>query len=501
MDSESALRILREVQKDPLFSAVKAEMVAKVKAQRFKELTRNVIDLQKNPESKSIVHMPITAADLTAKVGKMLGKSGPICQKFRLTIENHLFTNAYRVNWTDCDEDNRLIFENYIAKYAGYLVAKFGDLSERAANEVKQDFLSELETRSLLDFFIQFKDETFGTLKVLSNRFMPSSRPNISQMFEELDYDRYEHIEQKEETESIETERIHEGLDILETLEKSEDDEEVLSFFKGGVPHDIRSKMYLLFYQTCEQGKSKNPKGSEDPISDEFARAKFELIQLALNNLTAIEEAVTAGLIKRFNLPEYFPYETMARKMVKYYIKHFERFIQDAERRGFGFVPFRAIDAAIIVSSVFSTALKTCQIVFRLIYNRIVSVLFDLSFANSGSIISLSLYFENEFILCMNQLYLHLKLIGVNPVVIAGEWMADLFVGQINTNEVLYLVDRMLGFESLLLLPILSLGIFKLYEHELLGASSIEDVEAVLFLGDIEFIKTVNKVLKERVSF
>ena len=119
------------------------------------------------------------------------------------------------------------------------------------------------------------------------------------------------------------------------------------------------------------------------------------------------------------------------------------------------------------------------------------------SFANSGSIISLSLYFENEFILCMNQLYLHLKLIDVNPVVIAGEWMADLFVGQINTNEVLYLVDRMLGFESLLLLPILSLGIFKHYEHELLGASSIEDVEAVLFLGDIEFIKTVNKVLKE----
>lgn len=501
MDNESALRVLGEIQRDPLFSAVKAEIVAKIKLQRFKELTRHVSDFQKNPESKQIAHTPITAADFSTKLNKLLSKSGPISQKFRLTLENHLFMHLYKANSRIDEEDNRKNFERLTAKYAIYLVTKLEDWSKRAINEVKQDFLSELETRSIIDYFVQFKDDTFATLKVLSSKFVSQIRPDITQIFEELDYDRYEHIEQKEESETIEIERIQEGLDILETLEKSEDDEEILSFFKGGIPHDIRSKMYVLYYQTCEQGKSKKSKNNEEPLSEELAIAKVNLIELVMTNIAAVEEAVAAGLSKRFDLPEYFPYETMARKMIKYYIKHFERFIQDAGKRGFGFLPYRTIDAAIIISSIFSTTLKTCQMVFRLIYNRVVSTLLDFTFSNTGSILSLCLYFENEFILRMNHLYLHLKIIGIDPVSIASEWIADLFVGRIKTTEVLYFVDRILGFESLLLLPLLSLGVFKHYEKELLESSTIEEVESVLFLGDLDFIKTINKVLKERVNF
>ena len=63
----------------------------------------------------------------------------------------------------------------------------------------------------------------------------------------------------------------------------------------------------------------------------------------------------------------------------------------------------------------------------------------------------------------MNELYIHLRLLDIYPINMAAEWIGSFFLGFLKYDQILLLIDRILGFETLLLLPILALGIFKFF--------------------------------------
>ena len=105
----------------------------------------------------------------------------------------------------------------------------------------------------MFDFFSDFQKEKVTCLKKLHLEFAePMLKLHTIENFKELDNEQYEHIEQSQEYEEVMKERITELEKIIEEQadQEGEDEDEFLSFFKGGVPHDKRSFFYENFEET-----------------------------------------------------------------------------------------------------------------------------------------------------------------------------------------------------------------------------------------------------------
>lgn len=73
-------------------------------------------------------------------------------------------------------------------------------------------------------------------------------------------------------------------------------------------------------------------------------------------------------------------------------------------------------------------------------------------------------------------LVFHLRSIRVQPAAIAMPWLQFAFVSLLDVEQVLLLWDRILGFDSLLLLPVLAAAIFLFRSEQLLAATTADDV-------------------------
>jgi hypothetical protein len=61
--------------------------------------------------------------------------------------------------------------------------------------------------------------------------------------------------------------------------------------------------------------------------------------------------------------------------------------------------------------------------------------MFDFDALNTDNIMALGFYFEELFIERLNDLYLHLRSINVQPVEIALPWMSTLFISIMPVQE------------------------------------------------------------------
>lgn len=74
----------------------------------------------------------------------------------------------------------------------------------------------------------------------------------------------------------------------------------------------------------------------------------------------------------------------------------------------------------------------------------------------------------------------HLKTLGVEPLTFAFPWMMTAFAGHLSTEEVILLWDRIIGFNSLEVLPVFAVSIFQFRASNLLQAVNHVDVEAIV---------------------
>lgn len=96
----------------------------------------------------------------------------------------------------------------------------------------------------------------------------------------------------------------------------------------------------------------------------------------------------------------------------------------------------------------------------------------------------------------MNQLYLHFRRIGIFPVDIAVNWILGFFVLDLKMTSVFCLLDRIMGYDSLYLLPLLSLAVFKHFERNLLEAEKLQEVNEILERKkEINIIEVINNFL------
>jgi hypothetical protein len=83
----------------------------------------------------------------------------------------------------------------------------------------------------------------------------------------------------------------------------------------------------------------------------------------------------------------------------------------------------------------------------------------------------------------------HLATLGCAPLAIALPWMTTAFVEVLPVQEVLLLWDRLIGFDTVLVLPVAAVAILAWRSQLLQAAQSIDEVQALL--DDLEEVQIV----------
>ncbi|XP_046854387.1 TBC1 domain family member 19-like isoform X2 [Xenia sp. Carnegie-2017] len=125
---------------------------------------------------------------------------------------------------------------------------------------------------------------------------------------------------------------------------------------------------------------------------------------------------------------------------------------------------------------------------FRGLFTRYFMRLHNISSHPQG-IVSLCLLFETLLQTLEPDLFYHLRQIGFHPVKTAFNWIFYVFSGYLESEQVLTLWDRILGYDSLEVLSVLAHSIFSFRGKSLLDVTSPGGAEAVL--NDITDIKVV----------
>ena len=126
--------------------------------------------------------------------------------------------------------------------------------------------------------------------------------------------------------------------------------------------------------------------------------------------------------------------------------------------------------------------------VFRTLYTRYFCKLHSINSHPEG-LLRLCLLFEQLLQAHQPHLFLHLQTIGVEPLDIALPWIVTAFGDVLPPTEVLLLWDRVIGFDSLVLVPVLATAIFAYRRSALFEATSAK--RAVKILSDCAELKVV----------
>eukprot|EP00762_Andalucia_godoyi_P000259 ANDGO_03098.mRNA.1 hypothetical protein SPRG_03265 len=117
--------------------------------------------------------------------------------------------------------------------------------------------------------------------------------------------------------------------------------------------------------------------------------------------------------------------------------------------------------------------------VFRLMYSRYFCHLHVIS-AHPQSIVSLSRLFEVLVQHRAPQVFVHLNSLGIPPLEIAFRWIVHAFADVLDIDQLFLLWDRILGFDSLYVIPVLAAAIFAFRSKPLLAAQCVEDVRDIM---------------------
>jgi len=109
--------------------------------------------------------------------------------------------------------------------------------------------------------------------------------------------------------------------------------------------------------------------------------------------------------------------------------------------------------------------------------------------SHEEGIVCLCVLFEEIFQEIHCRLFRHLVDIGCQPLSIAFKWMMRGFSGYLATEQLLQLWDRIIGFNSLMLLPLLGVAIFVFRQSSLFTMETSQSVEAAL--SDISTMRVV----------
>ena len=127
-------------------------------------------------------------------------------------------------------------------------------------------------------------------------------------------------------------------------------------------------------------------------------------------------------------------------------------------------------------------------VLFTEMYKRYFHQLYTIS-SHPNGLLSLCCLFEDILQQKHPALVLHMKSIKVEPLQLAYKWILYAFSGYLDPDQVLLLWDRIIGFDSLEIVPILAAAVFNFRASSLLHVGSPSEAEAVL--GNLHSLKVL----------
>ncbi|XP_015593518.1 TBC1 domain family member 19 isoform X2 [Cephus cinctus] len=125
---------------------------------------------------------------------------------------------------------------------------------------------------------------------------------------------------------------------------------------------------------------------------------------------------------------------------------------------------------------------------FRAFYLRYWFRLHTVSSHEQG-IVALCLLFERLLQCHEPQLWAHFRNIHIQPVKVVFKWLMRGFSGHLPPEQLLYLWDLILGYDSLEIVPLLAVTILSFRKENLLQVNTLHNVEAVL--ADLSSLKVM----------
>eukprot|EP00761_Pharyngomonas_kirbyi_P009304 gb/GECH01009320.1/.p1 GENE.gb/GECH01009320.1/~~gb/GECH01009320.1/.p1 ORF type:complete len:590 (+),score=124.72 gb/GECH01009320.1/:1-1770(+) len=126
--------------------------------------------------------------------------------------------------------------------------------------------------------------------------------------------------------------------------------------------------------------------------------------------------------------------------------------------------------------------------VFRSLYARYWCHLHAVS-SEYESFLGLIKMFENLLGANENRVFRHMVSLGLHPSQIAAKWIFTAFAGSLEVDQVLLLWDRIIGFDSLSLLPVLAAAIISFRSSNILESNSEQELHEALM--DISTMQVV----------
>ncbi|ORX54272.1 hypothetical protein BCR36DRAFT_283197 [Piromyces finnis] len=156
----------------------------------------------------------------------------------------------------------------------------------------------------------------------------------------------------------------------------------------------------------------------------------------------------------------------------------FEPFI-DNKRKIYppnGIIPFWGISSYAIPFCYLYDNPDNVYMLFREFYSKYCSKLHTIN--NPKGLIYLCQVFEHTFKQLDSVLYFHIQyIIGKSPLEIVFPWIVYSFVGMLDIEQILLLWDRIIGFDSLELIPIAATCIFLYKKESLLQISNVNELK------------------------
>jgi len=116
---------------------------------------------------------------------------------------------------------------------------------------------------------------------------------------------------------------------------------------------------------------------------------------------------------------------------------------------------------------------------FKEMYTRFFIHLHCIS-SHSNGILSLCCLFESLLQAKQPELFLHLRKIHADPLRLVFGWMVSVFAGYLDTHEVLLLWDRIVGFNTLAVLPVFAVAVLEFRAANLFKSTSLSEAEVRL---------------------
>ena len=415
--------------------------------------------------------------------------------KLRMLLQNSIYN--FKTDSSIIDPELRTRFADTCRKWRDYQSSLLQNFYSEAYTEIKrQKKAKESHTtyvpikiydwNDMLNFFSKFKAREEDKLVRLQLLYfqVPNLR-TIKTMFKELNTEKFDHIGFKDEEIYSDKEQNCE-----EVMSENGSGFDYLNCFKFGIPPGIRYK-FLHKYADSDFF----PRPPKAPQGEQLNDQETEIMQFFFKNDCLLACNETSFFAFDETLLD-FAYRLISERDVL-----FDSSEQPQESSFTGRLPCRIIPItgflkyAGILTYFSKKKDKVYQIV-KFLLSQHVSKLFDVRISNSENIIALCMIFERIFLKSMNQLYLHLRSQDIYPVDLAGSWMIGFFIGTLAVDQVFMLMDRLMGYNSLHVLPVLALALFKMHEKQLLAVKTKAEYEDVFNrLKDVNILAAINLFL------